>query len=74
LIIQGSKYLVALIMLLLFYFLVIRPIMKKLGDIRQSKTGELTAVGKEETKGSKIDINLEEGIKFPKTLEELEKR
>jgi len=47
--------------------------MKKLGDIRQSKTGELTAVGKEETKGSKIDINLEEGIKFPKTLEELEK-
>lgn len=73
LIIQGSKYLVALIMLLLFYFLVIRPIMKKLGDIRQSKTGELTAVGKEEIKGSKIDINLEEGIKFPKTLEELEK-
>ncbi|MEF3254597.1 MAG: flagellar M-ring protein FliF, partial [Deferribacterales bacterium] len=73
LIIQISKYVMALIMFLLFYFLIIRPIMKKLGEIKETKTGELTAVGDIEVKGSNIDLQLDDSVKFPKTIEELER-
>ncbi len=73
LIIQISKYVMVLIMFLLFYFLVIRPIMKKLGDIKETKSGELAAVGDISVKGSNIDLKLDDGVKFPKTLEELER-
>jgi len=73
LIIQISKYVMVLIMFLLFYFLVIRPIMKKLGDIKETKSGELAAVGDIPLKGSNIDLQLDDGVKFPKTLEELER-
>lgn len=73
LIIQISKYVMVLIMFLLFYFLVIRPIMKKLGDIKETKSGELAAVGDIPLKGSNIDLKLDDGVKFPKTLEELER-
>ncbi|MCX8084754.1 MAG: flagellar basal-body MS-ring/collar protein FliF [Calditerrivibrio sp.] len=73
LIIQISKYVMALIMFLLFYFLVIRPILKKLGDIKETKTGELAAVGDIPIKGSQLDLKLDDSVKFPKTLEELER-
>lgn len=73
LIIQISKYILAILMFLIFYFLIIRPIMKKLGDIKETKTGELTAVGDLPIKGSNIDINMDDSVKFPKTLEELER-
>ncbi|MCA1927124.1 MAG: flagellar M-ring protein FliF [Calditerrivibrio sp.] len=73
LIIQISKYVLAILMFFIFYFLIIRPIMKKLGDIKETKTGELTAVGDIPMKGSNIDINMDDSVKFPKTLEELER-
>ncbi|MGC9061785.1 flagellar basal-body MS-ring/collar protein FliF [Calditerrivibrio sp.] len=73
LIIQISKYVMVLIMFLLFYFLVIRPIMKKLGDIKETKSGELAAVGDIPIKGANVDLQLDDNVKFPKTLEELER-
>ncbi|MGC8925431.1 MAG: flagellar basal-body MS-ring/collar protein FliF [Calditerrivibrio sp.] len=73
LIIQISKYVMVLIMFLLFYFLVIRPIMKKLGDIKETKSGELAAVGDIPIKGANVDLQLDDSVKFPKTLEELER-
>ncbi|ADR19692.1 flagellar basal-body MS-ring/collar protein FliF [Calditerrivibrio nitroreducens] len=73
LIIQISKYVMVLVMFLLFYFLVIRPIMKKLGDIKETKSGELAAVGDIPLKGANVDLQLDDSVKFPKTLEELER-
>jgi len=62
------KYGIGLVVLLLFYFLVIRKIMKKLS---QYETGETVAAG--EGAGEGIDFTVGEDIKFPKTIEELEK-
>jgi len=61
------KYGIGLI-IILFYFLVIRKIMKRLSEY---KTGEAVAAGGGAGEG--IDFTVGEDIKFPKTIEELEK-
>ncbi len=62
------KYGIGLIIIILFYFLVIRKIMKRLSEY---KTGEAVAAGGGAGEG--IDFTVGEDIKFPKTIEELEK-
>ncbi|KAA0257044.1 flagellar M-ring protein FliF [Deferribacter autotrophicus] len=68
-----AKYVFALVIILLFYFLAIRPIMKRLEHVRETEEGTFVAAGVGAGKGEALDITLGEEIKFPKTIEELEK-
>lgn len=70
---RFAKYFVALIIFILFYFLVFRKIMKKLAEVKETKYGTLAAVG---GLGKQEGLDLligDEETRFPKTLEELEK-
>ncbi|MGA1847105.1 flagellar basal-body MS-ring/collar protein FliF [Deferribacter abyssi] len=68
-----AKYAFALVIVILFYFLVIRPIMKRLEHVRETEEGTFVAAGVGGGKGESFDITLGDEIKFPKTIEELEK-
>lgn len=67
---NGAKYLTAFVVFLLFYLLVFKRIMKKLGEVKETKYGTLAAVGG--AKGESVDLLASDDIKFPKTLKELE--
>jgi flagellar M-ring protein FliF len=70
---RFAKYFVALIIFILFYFLVFRKIMKKLAEVKETKYGTLAAVG---GLGKQEGLDLligDEETRFPKTLEELER-
>lgn len=67
---NGAKYLTAFVVFLLFYLLVFKKIMKKLGEVKETKYGTLAAVGG--AKGESVDLLAGDDIKFPKTLKELE--
>lgn len=69
---KFGKYFVALLIFILFYFLVFRRIMKKLAEVKETRYGTLAAVGglgKQEG----LDLLVGDETKFPKTLEELER-
>lgn len=72
---KGGKYLSAILVFLLFYFLVFRKIIKRLGEVKETRYGTLAAVGGGvgTGKGEGLDLLVDEDVKFPKTLEELEK-
>ncbi|MGA1861415.1 flagellar basal-body MS-ring/collar protein FliF [Deferribacter thermophilus] len=72
LIFMIAKYVVALVIILLFYLLIVRPILKRLETVRETEEGTFVAAGAT-GKGDTVDISIGEEIKFPKTLEELEK-
>ncbi|BAI80016.1 flagellar M-ring protein FliF [Deferribacter desulfuricans SSM1] len=67
-----AKYVLALLIVVLFYFLVVRPILKRLETVRETEEGTFVAAGAT-GKGESVDISIGEEIKFPKTIEELEK-
>lgn len=72
---KGGKYLSAILVFLLFYFLVFRKIIKRLGEVKETRYGTLAAVGGGvgTGKGEGLDLLVDDDVKFPKTLEELEK-
>ncbi|MDK2793156.1 MAG: flagellar M-ring protein FliF [Deferribacteres bacterium] len=71
---KAAKYLSAILVFLLFYLLVFKRVMKKLGEVKETRYGTLAAVGGAGGgKGEMVDLLAGEDIKFPKTLEELEK-
>ncbi|MBC7197356.1 MAG: flagellar M-ring protein FliF, partial [Deferribacterales bacterium] len=72
---KGAKYLSAILVFLLFYLLVFKKIIKRLGEVKETKYGTLAAVGggAGAGKGEGLNLLVDDDIKFPKTLEELEK-
>lgn len=68
---KAAKYLTAIIIFMLFYMLVFKRIMSKLGEVRETRHGTLAAVGGA-GKGESIDLLAGDDVKFPKTLKELE--
>ncbi|MBC7197566.1 MAG: flagellar M-ring protein FliF, partial [Deferribacterales bacterium] len=72
---KGAKYLSAILVFLLFYLLVFKKIIKRLGEVKETKYGTLAAVGGGAAagKGEGLNLLVDDDIKFPKTLEELEK-
>ncbi|MCB4203749.1 flagellar M-ring protein FliF [Deferribacterales bacterium Es71-Z0220] len=72
---KGAKYLSAVLVFLLFYLLVFKRIIKRLGEVKETKYGTLAAVGGGAAagKGEGLNLLVDDDIKFPKTLEELEK-
>lgn len=71
LILMAVKYLSGILIVILFYFMVVKPIMKRLEQVRESKEGRLT-LGTGEP-GDNYEMVVGDDMKFPKTLEELEK-
>ena len=66
------KYLSGILIIVLFYFLVLRPILKKLEQIKETKDGQLILSGAGAS-GEGIDITIgDDNMKFPKSIEELE--
>lgn len=72
LILMIVKYLSGILIILIFYFLVVKPIMKRLELVRESREGKLV-LGAEGDVGENFDMVVGDDMKFPKTLEELEK-
>ncbi len=68
---MAIKYLSGILIILLFYLLVIKPILKKLDQIKESKDGQLVLGGAGAT-GENLDLTIGDDMKFPKTIEELE--
>jgi flagellar M-ring protein FliF len=69
---MAIKYFSGIIIILLFYLLVIKPILKKLDQLKESKEGQLVLSGAGAS-GDNLDITIGDDMKFPKTIEELEK-
>ncbi len=69
---MAIKYLSGILIIVLFYFLVLRPILKKLEQIKETKDGQLILSGAGAS-GEGIDITIgDDNMKFPKSIEELE--
>ena len=69
---MAIKYLSGILIIILFYFLVLRPILKKLEQIKETKDGQLILSGSGAS-GEGIDITVgDNNMKFPKSIEELE--
>jgi flagellar M-ring protein FliF len=69
---MGVKYLAAGIILFLFYFLVIRKILKRMDKtVVVHDDGSVTVSPKEKPKGD-LDVTIGDESAFPKSLEELE--
>ena len=72
LVLMIVKYLSGILIIVLFYFLIVKPILKRLEQVRETKEGKLV-LGVTGEPGENYDMVVGDDMKFPKTLEELEK-